>query len=123
MTDYYGHDPGGKSRGRVFSFSHGIVGQAFKNREPTWWCVAAGTALDDAMRERWSFTTEERARITQDRRSFFAYPVGQDGPYAQAVLFIDSARQDAFGSEAADDMVRTLDTVFRPLLVEALRRA
>ena len=122
LTDYY-PDGGRRTRGRVFSFDQGIVGKAFKNRALRSYVVPSGKTTAEAMVEDWSFSPEEVARLDQSRHSYWAFPIGQEGPYPKAVLYMDSAdpaRFDATGSKRAAEMV---ETVFLPQLIEALRTA
>lgn len=101
LTEYYPR-PRKSSVGRRFPMSHGIVARALVNRHPRAWAVPDGMDFREAMVREWSFTDDEVARLTQDRRSFIAYPIGQQGEYAHAVLYLDSADRSRFGGAAGD---------------------
>lgn len=132
LTDYYPNATGARTRGRVFTFSHGIVGQVFKTHQPLCWSVLevvtkaelAANASDSwkrAMTTRWGFDAAEMALLTPNRRSFLAHPIGQEGHHARAVLFVDSPNEDRFQQgrcNAEQDLIRT---IFVPQLSEALR--
>lgn len=132
LTDYY--PPQERStRGRVFTFSHGIVGHVFKTNTPLCWSVlevVSEQQLHDtpeeswkcAMNTRWGFDEPELARVTHGRHSFLAYPIGQVGPHARAVLFFDSPDPLRFRGRRLDADRDLLDTVFLQQLKEALRR-
>jgi hypothetical protein len=108
ITDY---EPNRHGKGRVFPFSHGIVGQCFKT--VTWhtYRIPPGITFDAAMKERWSFSVDEFARLPKDRRSFATYPLGSDGKFARAVLYMDSDRPDTF--DDATELEKKIATLFR----------
>ncbi len=108
ITDY---EPNRYGKGRVFPFSHGIVGQCFKTVTPHAYKVPQGVTFEAAMKDRWSFAVDELARLPKDRRSFFAYPLGRDGKFARAVLYMDSDRPDAFDDE--EGMEQKISKLFR----------
>jgi hypothetical protein len=118
IVDYYPTAYAG--RGRVFSFSHGIVGQVLKQREWHWWTVPEGQNFEQAMRESWGFSKDELKRLTQDRLSFFAYPIGELSQYAKAVIYIDSPRR-RFNPATAAQTEETMRTLFSPLLEDIFR--
>jgi hypothetical protein len=131
LTEYYPLQ-GKATRGRVFTFSHGIVGQVFKTREPLCWSVLEEIDEGDlarepekswrrAMKVRWGFDDPELARVTPGRNSFLAYPVGQEGPHSQAVLFIDSSDPKCFHKDSCDTLQDLLRTISLPQLREALK--
>ena len=117
VTDYY---PTRIGQGRRFVFTQGITGQAFRTRISQVYSIPAEQSLEVDYQQRWSFTKDEITRLTQDRRSFYAYPIGQDGSYARAVLYMDSADATMFTrakKAELDDKVRRL---FLPTLEELL---
>lgn len=122
LTEYH-PPPDRPSRGRTFTFSHGIVGQCFKTIHPLSWAVPAGKGFDEAMVDRWSFSQDELGRLTRDRRSFMVYPLGQDGPFARAVLYFDSASPERFCESNGSEHRKRIQEYFQPQLTEALRRS
>ena len=62
----------------------------------------------------------ELKRLTQDRLSFFAYPIGELSQYAKAVIYIDSPRR-RFNSATAAQTEETMRTLFSPLLEDIFR--
>lgn len=59
-----------------------------------------GTNLDafrDEMMQKWHFTKEEAAKLTEDRWSYAAYPILVEGAAkAGAVVYADSSERSAF---------------------------
>jgi len=108
ITDY---EPNRYGKGRVFPFSHGIVGQCFKTLIYHSYSIPPGVTFEAAMKDRWSFTVDELARLPKDRQSFFAYPLGCDGKFARAVLYMDSDRENAFAD--AVRIEQKISTLFR----------
>ena len=108
ITDY---EPTRYGKGRVFPFSHGITGQCFISVIHHAYNIPPAVTFEAAMKNRWSFAVDELARLPKDRRSFFAYPLGCDGKFARAVLYMDSDRQDAFDDEGG--MEEKISRLFR----------
>jgi hypothetical protein len=121
LTDYFPTQLR-STRGRVFSFSHGIVGQCFKTNQPHNYSVPEGVPFEEAMAQRWSFSREELSRLSQDRRSFMAFPIGQDGFLAQAVLYFDSSSGKTFDATGFEKASGDIDRFFLTQLQEALRK-
>jgi hypothetical protein len=119
IVDYY--PSGFAGGGRRFSFSHGIVGQVVKQRVWHWWAVPQGQTFEQAMEDRWGFSKDELKRLTQDRLSFFAYPIGESGQYAKAVVYIDSPDRSRFEAVGATKTEQAIRTVFAPLLQEIFK--
>ena len=117
LTHYY---PTKTGRGRIYGFAHGIVGQCFKTRAARNYTVPASQTFESAMADRWNFSEDELRRVAQDRRSFFAYPVGVEGVFAKAVLYMDSAAADTFGDARFDAIKGQIHDVFQPLLESLL---
>jgi hypothetical protein len=121
LTEYY-PKPETSSRGRTFTFTHGIVGQCFNTIQKRCWAVPEGKSFEQAMVDRWSFNKEQLARLTQDRRSFMVYPLGQEGVYARAVLYLDSDKPDRFTEAKCGEYCAAIEEYFLAQLNEALRR-
>lgn len=113
ITHYYETHTG---RGRVFPFAHGIVGQCFKVPQARSYAVPPGVDFRTAMRERWDFSDDELSRVRQDRRSFFAFPVGRHGELAKAVLYMDSPDPSTFADEKRDQIAQKIRDLFLPQL-------
>ena len=120
LTDYF-PDQHKRTRGRVYSFDQGIVGKVFKNKVMRHYVIPAGMTTPDALAEDWSFSPEEVARLSHKPRSYFAYPIGQEGAYPKAVLYMDSSDPDRFGEVGATRAAQVVESIFLPQLVEALR--
>jgi hypothetical protein len=120
LTDYY---PRLKpDRGRIFPLNWGIVGYCFHSHRPDNWAVGDGETFEDAYRRaRWQFTDEDLTRISKEPRSYFAYPIGRDGPYAKAVLYADSKNRETFADGSQAERCRLIEEVFLSSLTEALR--
>jgi hypothetical protein len=119
LTDYY---PVSAGKGREFGFAHGIVGQCFTNREPHSFAIPASVDFEEAMRENWSFNADELVRLSKDRRSFFAFPIGRDGVFARAVLYMDSPNFETFRDERRQEIVKTIQDLLVPILDQILTR-
>jgi len=117
LTDYY---PTMVGRGRRFSFSHGITGQCFKSPQPRCYSVPEGEDFDQAMKERWSFSADALPRLTQDRRSFYSHPIGREGAYARAVLYMDSPNPNRFSDDTCDEISTRIEGLFLPVLLQIL---
>jgi hypothetical protein len=113
LTNYHTSRIG---RGRIFRFHHGIVGQCLTNRTPLVYSVPEGKSFLDAMKEDWSFTENELSRLTQDRNSFFAFPIGYEEEYAKAVLYMDSADRATFTNDKKQEFAQKVEGLFLPLL-------
>jgi hypothetical protein len=99
LTDYY--PPQGKhTAGRRFPLSHGIVAQAMLNKHARAWAIKPGVDFGTAMTKEWLFTDDQLQDLTDDRRSFLAYPIGRHGQYARAVLYLDSTDGTRFSDVA-----------------------
>lgn len=120
LTEYYPPSVKKRARGRHFSMSHGIVAQCFTTHEPQRWSVPNGVSLQDALKERWSFTDDEVARLTPDRKSFLAFPIARRGNYARAVLYIDSPDAGRLSGPRGDTIESTLRDVFERQLEQSL---
>lgn len=93
LTHYY---PSGVGRGRSWSYSSGIVGATIKNKAVRVYSVPADKTWDEAMKRDWAFTSDELARLTKDRNSYFTFPIMDATGAVIAVLFFDSALATTF---------------------------
>jgi len=57
----------------------------------------------------------------QDRKSFFAMPIGESGKYAKAVLFMDSPQTDRFAEPNIASIEQVTRNLFLPILEEILK--
>jgi hypothetical protein len=122
LTEYHPRPPRKHTQGRTFPLSHGIVAQCFNHPgHPTAWAVPAGQSFEEAMMARWLFNEEEARRLTSDRRSFLAYPIGQEGAYASAVLYADSPDPARFDGAAGDAAIARIRELFEGPLTNALK--
>jgi len=117
LTDYY---PVRAGKGRVFGFAHGIVGQCFTTAAPHSFSIPEGMDFEETMRENWSFNADELARLTKDRRSFFAFPIGSDGVFAKAVLYMDSPDSRTFPDEKRQEIAVKIRDLFLSILEQIL---
>ena len=99
LTDYCtnGHRDG---RGRYFSMEKGIAGLAIRQ-----WGLAVDKLSDGQdqighLVNRWGFTRQEAATLKQDRQSWAAVPIGQQGR-PLCVIYCDSSRADFFGNSGS----------------------
>ena len=122
ITNYYPAQRN-RTRGRTFPLSHGIVAKAFQNIEATHWEIPAGEEFAEAMRKEWMFNREQVARLTPDRRSFLAVPILEQGPYAKAVLYLDSDRAETFADGRGDEIADQIKGIFLDHLAEILRES
>ncbi len=113
LTNYH---PTKIGRGRVFHFTHGIVGKCLTTRSPQAYSVQTGTDFVTAMKRDWSFTEDELGRLTQDRRSFFAFPIGYNGQYAKAILYMDSCDPNTFTIANKETIAKKIEELFLPQL-------
>ncbi len=122
ITEYY-PSPQRHTQGRVFPMSHGIVAQCFSHpgHPVTPWSIPDGQTFEHAMSDRWMFTDDETRRLSQDRRSFLAYPIGQHGSYAAAVLYLDSSDPSRFAGPAGADTLDKITRLFDKPLSNALK--
>ncbi|MGH9857208.1 MAG: hypothetical protein ACRD4B_05120, partial [Acidobacteriota bacterium] len=75
ITNYY---PSFTGQGRSFTMGNGIVGRCFKSSQVLFTSLSQDQTLVDFAVLFWNFTPDEARRLTQDRRSFFSLPIGQD---------------------------------------------
>jgi hypothetical protein len=113
ITPYF---PSNTGQGRQFVFTQGITGQAFRTRLTQAYSIPDGVSLVEDYRRRWSFTTDETARLSQDRRSFYAYPIGQEGEFAKIVLYFDSADPLTFAPARKIELDSKIEKLFLPML-------
>jgi hypothetical protein len=121
ITEYY--PPQRKrTRGRTFGLNHGIVAHVLAHPgEPDAWDVPDDQSFEEAMLRRWSFNPAEMRSLTPDRKSFLAYPIGQDREWARAVLYIDSPRAETFRGAAGQAAIERIRDTFDAQLVHALQ--
>jgi len=93
LTPYY---PAGGGQGREFPFTQGITGKTFRTKRASCYSIPEGISLEDDHSERWSFKQREIKQLKQDRRSYFAYPIGSYGDYADVVIYADSSDPNCF---------------------------
>jgi hypothetical protein len=117
LTDYH---PTRAGRGRTFGFAYGIAGQCFGTAIARCYSVPAGSDFKAAMRDRWTFTEDDLSRVNQTRRSFFAFPVGRNGQFAMAVLYMDSDDPHRFTDESREATVKRIQEIFLPQLEQIL---
>ncbi|XOF35302.1 MAG: hypothetical protein ACL93V_08470 [Candidatus Electrothrix sp. YB6] len=117
VTDYY---PARTGRGRKFVFTQGITGQAFRTRRPQLYSIPDEVKITDDYQSRWAFTEDEISRLTQDRKSFYAFPIGQAGEYAKAILYMDSSDPNMFSKGREEKLNSTVKMLFLPLLERLL---
>lgn len=109
IAPYY---PSNTGQGRQFVFTQGITGQAFRTRLSQAYSIPDGLSLAEDYCRRWSFTNDEIARLAQDRRSFYAYPIGQEGAFAKVVLYFDSADPLTFAHERKMELDNKIEKLF-----------
>ena len=119
LTDYY---PVASGKGRLFGFAHGIVGQCFSNRQSHSFSIPEGSDFAETMKENWSFSADELVRLTKDRRSFFAFPIGRDGVFARAVLYMDSPDSDTFADGRRQQIAQKIQDLFVPIFEQIVAR-
>lgn len=117
VTNYY---PTRTGKGRRFGFTQAITGQAFRSRQANAYSIPSGLSMRDDYKRRWPFTDSEIGQLQQDRRSFFVFPIGQDGEYARAVLFCDSANERTFPESRLADLDAKMRQLFLPTLESIL---
>ena len=113
ITPYY---PTNTGQGRRFVFTQGITGQAFRTRLSQAYSIPDGVPLAEDYRRRWSFTGDEIARLAQDRKSFYAYPIGQEGEFAKVILYFDSADPSTFAPDRKRELDSKIEKLFLPML-------
>jgi hypothetical protein len=117
ITPYY---PTNAGQGRRFAFTMGITGQAFRTRQSQAYSIPQGVSLEDDYTRRWSFTKDEIATIRQDRRSFYAYPIGEEGVFAKVILYFDSQDPLTFTLEKKVELDSKIEKLFLPTLERLL---
>lgn len=117
ITPYY---PTNAGQGRRFPFTQGITGQAFRTRQSQAYSIPSGVSLEADYTNRWSFTRDEIATLRQDRRSFYAYPIGEEGVFAKVVLYFDSQNPSTFTVEKKIELDGKIEKVFLPTLKRLL---
>ena len=93
LTPYY---PTGGGQGREFKFTQGITGKAFRTKQASCYSIPVGKTFEEALLENWNFKQSEIKQLTPDRKSYFAYPIGNYGDYANIVIFADSSDRLCF---------------------------
>jgi len=133
LTDYYPVQAS-HTKGRRFpsAFSHGIVGKAFKSREPVSWSVLEVVSEQElqqnpaqawirAVKKAWTFDEAELPKLQPSRLSFLAFPIGRSGLHARAILFIDSSDARRFFEDQGQKSILQIRSYFLPVLEESLR--
>lgn len=82
-----------------FSITVGLVGEVARVGEAGADSLPNNRNLTDYLVSHWSFTREMAATIRQDRRSWYAIPIGAKGAPCIGVLFCDSSTPRYFGSK------------------------
>jgi hypothetical protein len=118
LTNYFPLGDGGQ--GRRFDLGKGIVGRCFTSRAPRMTSLEEGQ-LKQVYQDDWGYTASEAARVRQDRRSFFAFPIGEHRDCARAVIYMDSADAKMFRSENENAVVARMRALFLPALEELLK--
>lgn len=118
LVDYFPRKHGG--RGRVYNFTHGIVGRCIMNMGTHFYSMPEGMEFKEAMNKEWQFGPEELDRLTR-RKSYFALAIVNSRNRAKAVLFMDSPDRERFTSENAKVVERKVRSLFLPILEEILR--
>jgi len=113
VTPYH---PTNTGQGRRFVFTQGITGQAFRTRRSQAYSIPNGRSMAEDYSTRWSFTEDEVARLSQDRQSFYAYPIGQVEAFAKVVLYFDSADPRTFTEDGKPVLDSTIERLFLPTL-------
>jgi hypothetical protein len=113
LVDYF---PARSGRGRVFVFTQGITGHAFRTSRSQVYSIPDGKTIAEDHQSRWSFTQDEISRLAQDRRSYYVYPIGNARGFARAVLFCDSADPSEFTADRKEQLDQLLRSIFQPIL-------
>jgi len=111
LTPYY---PVGGGQGREFPFTQGITGKTFRTKRVSCYSIPEGKSLEDDHLERWNFKKREVKQLKQDRKSYFAYPIGSFGDYADIVIYADSSDPNCFceNGETYINAIEKFDTLF-----------
>ena len=115
LTPYY---PTGGGQGREFQFTQGITGKVFRTKIASCYSIPEGTTLEDDHLNRWNFTEREIKQLKQDRKSYFAYPIGYFGDYANIVIYADSSDPNCFceNGEIYKSAIKKFDNIFNPMI-------
>jgi len=118
LTNYF---PSGTGKGRIFSLRKGIVGRCFTSKIVLSESLSQDQNVTEVFPKEWGYTRDEVSYLTQDRHSYFAFPIGEAGGFARAVLYIDSARPDKFTSTNEIEISEKITSLFLPLLGQILK--
>lgn len=115
LTPYY---PTGGGQGREFQFTQGITGKSFRTKRASCYSIPEGKSLEDDHLERWNFKENEIKQLKQDRKSYFAYPIGYFGDYANIVIYADSSDPNCFNdnSDIYKNSIKKFDDIFKHIL-------
>jgi hypothetical protein len=113
LVDYF---PTNTGEGRTFTLRKGIVGRCFVSRTPKSASLPRDAVLSQVLPKEWGYTADEAGYLRQDRRSFFAFPISEEGGFAKAVLYLDSSSPDRFGAGNEQGIAKKIGDVFQPLL-------
>jgi hypothetical protein len=119
FTNYF---PSRTGQGRIFPLRRGIVGRCFNSKEVLSTSLPPDKDYIDVFPKEWGYTRDEVGRLRQDRRSYFAFPISEDGEFAMAVLYMDSSNPDKFTSANKDDITEEIKSLFLPLLEQVLKK-
>lgn len=100
ITDYAGVPGKGGEKGRLVDLGPGVAGSAFKSRRPAFDSLPPGENFCDWMHTKHGFTVEQAARLTSDRKSWLAIPLGPPlttGGDIFCVVYCDSRLPNFFG--------------------------
>ena len=111
LTPYF---PDGGGQGREFPFTQGITGKTFRTKRASCYSISEGKSLEEAHLENWNFKQREIKQLKQDRKSYFAYPIGSFGDYADVVIYADSSDSNCFveNGETYENAIKKFDEVF-----------
>ena len=118
LTNYL---PSRTGKGRIFSLRKGIVGRCFTSRRVLFESLSQNQNPLEVFPKEWGYTPEEVSYLTQGRRSYFGFPIGEDGGFAKAVLYMDSAKSDKFTSGNETDISKKIVSLFLPALEQILK--
>jgi hypothetical protein len=102
--------PDGGGANRKFSTQKGIIGLAYKEKTPLVENFKSDDEYRTQMKMKYNYTTDEVAKRSADRRSYFCYPIADENHEVLGLVYFDSDVEGEFSSGPNADAVVMIRT-------------
>lgn len=100
---------GGTGGGRKASIREGIVGRSFEQKEKLVENFENAEEYRTKMIAKYRYTTEGLKKCTEDRRSYFSYPILDENHRVLGVIYFDSSHQNMFTLDSTDPKMQMIE--------------